>query len=347
MVKNHPDVEFHFIFDRPFDEKFIYGPNVVPHVLFPPARHPFLFIAWFDYALPRLLRKIKPDVFFSPDGYLSLRTDIPQVPVIHDINFFHYPEYFNFWVRWHFNTWFPQFAKKAEHIITISEFSKQDIAKNYRVDEKKITVAYNGIEQTPVGYTTQEIKIIADTYTSGKPYMIFIGALYPRKNLTNQLLAFDAFKEITNSDLVFVIVGKEYEESKSIFETYHGLKHKKDVIFTGRIDPRENLDKLLSGAIMNSYVSNFEGFGLPVLESMRAGVPVITGNNSALPEVASDAALLVDASSIEKISGGYLKLYQDASLRNILIEKGKEQIKKFIWDDTEKKVWEVLSQIRP
>ena len=76
LVKNHPEVEFHFIFDRPYNEQFIYEPNVVPHVLFPQARHPFLFIWWFDYSITRLLKKIKPDVFFSPDGYAASPWDL-------------------------------------------------------------------------------------------------------------------------------------------------------------------------------------------------------------------------------------------------------------------------------
>jgi glycosyltransferase involved in cell wall biosynthesis len=338
-------VEFHFIFDRPYDQEFIYGPNVVGHVLFPQARHPFLFIWWFDYSLPRLLKKIKPDVFWSPDGYLSLRTNIPQVPVIHDINFFHYPEYFPFWVRWYFNTYFPQFAKRAKKIITISQFSKQDIAQNYFIEPSKIEVAYNGVDQGQLVFPDDDLITIKEKYSSGKTYFIFVGALYPRKNLVHQLMAFDVFKRENGSVVKFLIVGKSYPESEDIFEAHRNMEFKQDVVFLGRVEPREEVDKLIMGALACSYVSNFEGFGLPVLEAMRLKVPVITSNTSALPEVAGEAALLVDPTSVTEIAHAYTQIYSDHLLRQLLIQKGSEQIKKFTWENTEEGIWKVLTEV--
>ena len=273
---------------------------------------------------------------------MCLRTSIKQIPVIHDINFFHYPEYFPFWVRWYYNTFFPQFAKKAEKIITISEFSKNDIAKNYRIEFDKIEVVYNGVAQGPLFFSDNELQTAKEKYTEGKPYFIFVGALYPRKNLENQLKVFDQFKIKTGSDIKFLIIGKSYPESESIFEVHRNMKHKKDVIFLGRVEPREEVDKLLSDALACSYISNFEGFGLPVLEAMRCKVPVITSNTSALPEVAGEAALLVNPASIDEIANAYEKIYLDAALRNSLIEKGVQQIKKFNWDETARSVAEVL-----
>ncbi len=342
LVRSHPEVEFHFIFDRPYDADFIYGPNVVPHVLFPQARHPFLFIWWFDYSLPRLLRKIKPDVFFSPDGYLCLRTSVKQIPVIHDINFFHYPSYFPFWVRWYYNTFFPQFAKKAERIITISEFSKKDIAKNYRIDPSKIEVAYNGVGQEAFQLLPEEMEKTRQKYSGGKPYFIFIGALYPRKNLEHQLKAFDRFKERTGADVKFLVAGQSYPESESIFETHQNLKFKKDIIFLGRVEPRTEIDKLLSSSLALSYVSNFEGFGLPVLEAMQCNTAVITSATTSLPEVGGEAAILVDPASIEEIEYAYEKIFMDTDLRRSLIEKGNLQFKKFNWDETAKRIWATL-----
>lgn len=342
LVQQHPEVEFHFIFDRPYDESFIFGPNVVPHVLFPQARHPFLFIWWFDYSLPSLLKKIKPEVFFSPDGYLSLRTDVPQIPVLHDINFYHYPHYFPFWVRWHYNTWFPQFAKKAVKIITVSEFCKKDIATSYRVEADKIYVAYNGVDQTSLQVTDEQLKSIQKKYKIEKPYFIFVGALYPRKNLENQLKAFDKFKSVTGSNMQFIIIGNSYPESEPIFETWRMMKHQQDVKFLGRVEPREDVDILLHGATACSYVSNFEGFGLPILEAMRAGTAVVTSNISALPEVAGDAAILVDPSSPGEIANAYHEIFSNAALQQQLITKGYAQLQQFTWDETAKRVGEVL-----
>jgi glycosyltransferase involved in cell wall biosynthesis len=157
--------------------------------------------------------------------------------------------------------------------------------------------------------------------------------------------SFDLFKERTGSDAKFLIVGQSYPESDSIYDTHSHLKYKSDVKFLGRIS-RNELDILVSGAIASSYVSNYEGFGLPILEAMRCGTAVISSNTSALPEVAGDAALLVDPADINSISEAYDKIANDISLRNSLIEKGNSQFKKFTWDKTAEKVWEVISSVR-
>ena len=117
LVEQHPEHEFYFFFDRPYDERFIFGKNVIPIVLNPPARHPLLFILWFEFSVYRALKKNKIDLFFSPDGYLSLRSKVPQIGVIHDINFEHYPKDLPFSARIYLCYFFPRFVKKAKKII--------------------------------------------------------------------------------------------------------------------------------------------------------------------------------------------------------------------------------------
>ena len=119
IVKSHPDVEFYFIFDRKYDEKFIFADNVKPVVLFPPARHPFLYIAYFEFAVTRFLRKLKPDLYLSTDAYLSLRSNTKQLAVFHDINFEHFPQDFPKIHLWHYKKFFPKYAKKATRILTV------------------------------------------------------------------------------------------------------------------------------------------------------------------------------------------------------------------------------------
>src|SRR6218665_2161300 len=144
LVENHPEHEFVLFFDRPFDPKFVFGPNATPVVLFPQAHHPILFVWWFNWSITKALKKYKCDVFFSPDGYLSLRTSVPQIPVIHDLNFEYHPEDLQRKHRNYYRKYFPKFAKKAKHILTVSEYSKQDIVKLYGIPSDKITVAWNG-----------------------------------------------------------------------------------------------------------------------------------------------------------------------------------------------------------
>ena len=139
MVEKHPEHTFLFFFDRPYEQQFIFAENVEPIVLSPAARHPFLFVWWFEVAVASALKKHKADVFFSPDGYLSLRTTIPQVAVIHDLNFEHYPKDVPWLVRKYYNYFFPRFARKAAHIITVSETSKQDIIQQYSIAPSRIS----------------------------------------------------------------------------------------------------------------------------------------------------------------------------------------------------------------
>ena len=113
LVENHPEHEFIFFFDRPYDSNFIFGENVTPVVLFPQARHPFLFYWWFEFSIPKALKEHKCDLFFSPDGYLSLKTSVPQIGVIHDINFEHNPKDLKWLMRKYYQRYFPKFAKKS------------------------------------------------------------------------------------------------------------------------------------------------------------------------------------------------------------------------------------------
>ena len=137
IVRAHPEHEFIFFFDRPFSKEFIFYKNVTPVVLFPQARHPILFNIWFDYSISKAIKKYQIDLFISPDGMLSLKSKIPQITVIHDLNFEHYPEDLPSNVSKYYSKRFPKFAKKANQIITVSEFSKQDICKQYMIDPKK------------------------------------------------------------------------------------------------------------------------------------------------------------------------------------------------------------------
>ena len=140
----HPEHEFYFIFDRPFGSEFLFSYNITPLFASPPARHPVLWYIWFELVLPQLFSKIKPDLFLSPDGYLSLSTKVPSIPVIHDINFHHRPQDLPFSSRIYYRSMFPRFARKATRIATVSEYSKLDISNSYQIALEKIDVTYNG-----------------------------------------------------------------------------------------------------------------------------------------------------------------------------------------------------------
>jgi glycosyltransferase involved in cell wall biosynthesis len=146
---NYPQHEFIFIFDRAYSEEFVFAGNVTPVVIGPPARHVILYYLWFEFSVPKILKKYKADVFFSPDGYLSLLTNVPQVHVFHDLAFLKFPEYIPFLERKYYNRFFPRFAQKAANIITVSEYSKRDILEQYGIDANKLDVVYLEMKQLP------------------------------------------------------------------------------------------------------------------------------------------------------------------------------------------------------
>ncbi len=344
MVMDHPEHEFVLLFDRPFSSEFIYGPNVRAEAAGPPARHPFLYVAWFEYTVARLLRRIKPDVFLSPDGYLSLRSSVPQVPVIHDLNFEHFPQFFSTLSRWHYQTYFPRYAEKAARISTVSEFSKEDIVRTYGISPDKIDVAYNGVDPVYTPAKKNQIDDIKRTVTAGEDYFIFVGGLIRRKNLGTVLRAFDAFKQRTGSRVKFVLVGKQYRETDELLALHRTLSCADDVIFLGRVDPRERLQVLLSGALALVYASVFEGFGLPIAEAMACGTPVITGNITATKEIAGDAAILVDPYEHISIADAMESIAASVELRRGLREAGLKRAQLFSWKHTADSLWDTISR---
>jgi glycosyltransferase involved in cell wall biosynthesis len=342
MAKNHPEHEFIFIFDRPYDEKFIFADNIKPVVFGPQARHPFLFILWFELTIPFLLKKYKADAFLSPDGFLSLRAKKPQFGVIHDINFEHYPDDLPRLVLWYYRTFFPRFIRKAKHIFTVSEYSKEDIVRTYGTAEDKVSVVYNGVNEVyaPVDATT--CQLTREQHTQGFPYFLFVGALHPRKNLVNLFKAYDLFINNTHSSTRLLIVGNKMWWTPDIKNAYEEMNHRKQVVFLGHQSISE-LKKIYGSALALTYVSYFEGFGIPIIESFTCGTPVITSNVTSMPEVAGDAALIVDPFNVEEIALAMQKLEEDESLRTQLIKKGKQRALEFSWDDSARKLWKLMS----
>lgn len=343
LVENHPEHEFVFFFDRPSDPKFVFGENVEPVVLFPPARHPVLFRWWFNKSITKALKKYKIDIFFSPDGYLSLKTSVPQIPVIHDLNFEHYPEDLPAKHRNYYRTYFPKFAKKAAAILTVSNYSKADIISTYGIESEKIFVAWNGASPTFVPLDKEKIDRVRAKYTSGKPYFIYVGAIHARKNVGRLISAFVKFAA-GNREVDLLIVGESIWDTKSTLVPEVSDELKKRIIFTGHI-PLSELNELMGAAFALTYVPYFEGFGIPLVEAMKCGVPILSGNLTCLPEVAENAALYVDPFNVNEISEAMQKLTTDEGLRVRLSQESLKRAELFSWDYTAEKVWNVINYV--
>lgn len=341
ITQQHPEHEFIFIFDRKYDPEFIFHSNVKGVVAHPQARHPVLWYLFFEWGIPPILNKYKPDLFFSPDGWLSLRSDIPSLPVIHDLNFFHNPQWVSTLPRMYYNYYFPQFIRKAKRIATVSEFSKRDISSRFTCEASKIDVVYNGAKEEFKILTQEEIAATRKKYSEGLPYFLFLSLVHPRKNLTRILQAYSHFRNTRQERIPFIIVGSTRYWSEETRRTYEKSRYKQDILFLGRLS-NEELYKVLGSCFSLVYASLFEGFGIPILEAMRCGIPVITSDTTSMPEVGGQAVCYADPYRVQSISNAMNRVFTEEGYRNELIKKGFDQAQKFTWQKTADRVWKSM-----
>ncbi|MHC1703764.1 MAG: glycosyltransferase family 4 protein [Tenuifilaceae bacterium] len=339
ITQQHPEHEFFFLFDRSYDPEFIFSKNITPVVLSPQSRHPVLWYIWFEYSVRRFIENNSIDLFLSTDGYLSLKSNVKQLGVIHDINFHHFPQTLPLVARFYYNYYFPKFAKKATRIATVSSYSKYDISKNYNIDDSKIDVVYNGANELYSPLSESEIDETRKIYSSGTPYFVFVGAFNPRKNICRLLQAFDKFKEQVNSDLKLVLVGENMYGTSEMIDTLNKMKFKDEVVFTGRLQV-EQLRKVVGASFALTYVSYYEGFGIPLLEAMKCDIPIIASNCTSIPEVTANAAYYIDPFDVDSIVAGMVRIFRDAELRNNLIQNARIQRDIFSWDKTAQLLYE-------
>jgi glycosyltransferase involved in cell wall biosynthesis len=344
ITVENPDVEFHFLFDGPVDEEFLFSKNIVPVKLFPPARHAVLNIIWFEWSVRNYLKKTNPDLFLSPDGMICLGWHGRQYGVIHDVNFVHIPQDLKWTNQKYYNHFLYKAAHKATRLGTVSQFSKDDIVNTFKIDPDKVDVLYNGINSFLAPVDEQTKQLIKAKYTGANDYFIFVGTLHPRKNILRLLQAFELFKKKTSSGMKLVLVGKEMHRTNEMHEYHCQMQFREDVIFTGYL-PEDEIRKIYASALCLTFVPYFEGFGIPLIEAMQCDVPVITSNITSMPEIAGDAALMVDPYDINSIAGAMERIVQEPGLRDTLINKGRLRRLLFSWDKTADLLWDSVRKI--
>jgi glycosyltransferase involved in cell wall biosynthesis len=349
LVRQHPECTFHFLFDRTYDARYLFGPNVVPHVLYPPARHPLLMLAWYEGAVAWWLRQHQPAALLSPEGFTVLGTAVPRVMVVHDLVYRHRPQDMHRLIRHYYRYFTPRFARTAEQLVAVSEATRQDLGAQFGLAVEPIKVAYNAPAahfqpQPPAAQVA-----VRAQFSQGQPYFLFVGALQPRKNLSHLLQAFGLFKEQCGESAAvqLLLVGREAWQAGPIFEVYQRLAPEVQaaVHFTGRVS-EDDLAGLYAAALAMVYVPFFEGFGLPIVEAQASGCPVLTSNLSSLPEVAGGpaGALLCDPYQPAAIAEGLTQLSQDAALRERLQAAGLANVARFSWARSAAVVWEAVQQ---
>lgn len=343
LISAHPEIKFQILCDKNFTEDYFDFPNAKKYHIFPPYRHPLLYLFFMEIVVGFFLKKHKPDLFLSMEGFLCLSTKCKQLPIIYDLNFEHQPEDLPFRNRIYFRTFYPKFARKATRIVTISEYSKNDIAETYKIPLNKIDNVSCGVKEN-FSFIDDKLKqITRDRYTKGAEYFFFIGSMHPRKNIVRLLQAFELFKKKSNAPLKLILAGNIFWGDESVQAIISTMNAKDDIVFTGRISDDE-LVNLLGSAFALTFVPTFEGFGLPIVEAFQSGVPVICSSTTSMPEVAGNAALMVDPFNTEDIADKMKLLWNDKLLVKALIDKGRLQKNLFTWQSTSELLYDSIQK---
>lgn len=267
----------------------------------------------------------------------------PFIITIHDLAFYKYPSSFTLGSRKIKQVLTPIGIKRAAAIIAVSENTKKDIVELFPKAAEKVKVVYPGRPNYGKVTNMSELERVKRKYNIYGQYILSVGTLEPRKNIIRLLKAFEMVSKV-DKNLKLVLTGSKGWMYGDIFKQISSLEAKSRIILTGYVNDDE-LPCLYSGAKLFVYPSLYEGFGLPPLEAMCCGTPVVVSDSSSLSEVVGDAGVYVDPTEIESISNGIIQVMNDSKLREKLIKKGYEQSKKFSWDNAASQVVDIYHQI--
>jgi len=299
-------------------------------------------IVWMQFILPLRLWLKNVDVLLCPAYLCPIYSPCPIIISILDMSFMRYPEICDKLFRLYVRIVLKIVKNRVNRILTISLFSKNEIIEIFKVCVEKIVVTYLACENISIVKINNDL--LRNTYKIDSNFILFVSTLEPRKNLLVLIEAFSILKRSGNIKQKLVICGSKGWYYEEIFTKIKEFNLQNDIIFTGYV-PREYLLMLYSSADLFVYPSLYEGFGLPVLEAMACGCPVIASQTSSLPEVAGDAAILFNPNDKNELATKILEVIENIELRKELVRKGYNQIKKFSWNTTVEETMKVILSV--
>lgn len=326
-----PDIKWSLLFDRPSD--CFQHSKADRYVMGPATSHALSVTYWQSGPLTRWLNKHRPDIYISTDNFIPLRARVRCVPVIHDVAPLVHPEY----MRWRDYGYYRLFQKRMAHrawrISTVSEYSKKEIVKYTGVSSDKVFVIYSGLREN--FRRTHDELFAPEQYGIQRPYFIYYGSIHPRKNVYGTICAYERYRELGGqADLVlcgrvaWMAQDVQSQMQKSVYKSnIHHIDYPDDDILYG----------FLSQALATIFISHYEGFGQPVLESMALGVPVITSADSAMSEIGGESVRTVAPLDHESIAHSMLEIERDPQLRQQMINRGLERSKLFTYQEESRK----------
>jgi len=300
---------------------------------------------WRKLSLPIELMIGKVDLFHQTYYYLPPQLSGKSISTIHDLGVKQDPSLLpDKWVSRHEQI-ISATLKRADFIITISQYTKSCIMEILKFPEEKIGVTYLGVDKEYYPINNRNIlDNIRKKYNLNKKYILFVGNLDARKNIVRLIEAFYQLKNNIKGEYNLVIVGRKWGIYENIFKKVEELKLEKDVIFMSEIT-KEDLPPLYSGAEVFILPSLIEGFGIPLIEAMACGTPVITSKTTSMPEVVKDAGILVNPLSVEEIAQAIAQVLTNSSLRAELVKKGLQRAKFFSWDKTARQTLDIYKMV--
>ncbi|MBA3531243.1 MAG: glycosyltransferase family 4 protein [Ardenticatenales bacterium] len=336
--------EFVILHSRKDKETLVHQPNFRRKTLLTPSHHRFE-----QWLLPLETLPLKLDLLHSPDFIPPFRRNYTSIITVHDLAFLKFPHFVTSDSAHHYGQ-IDQAVRRTDHIVAVSESTKADLVSMLGAEERKITVIHEAADPIfrPIRDLERLREVRARHGLGDSPYILFLSTIEPRKNLGTLLRAFKALKDSypAADGVLLVVVGEKGWLFENDLKLYEELNLQTCVRFLGRA-PLEDLPMLFNGALMHVHPSFYEGFGLTPLEAMACGTPTIVSNVSSLPEVVSDAGLLVSPDEVEEWTTAMYRLLNDSALRLVLRDKGLRRAAQFSWEKAARQHLDLYHRFRP
>lgn len=341
MVAAHPEHRFLLFTDRKHKVLPVSGDNLEYITIPPRTVHPLLWHLWHEQLLPPVLKRSGAAVFVAPDGMMPLKSSVPSIPVIHDLNHEHRPGDIPPAVRRYYQKHFPLFASRATRVVTVSGFSAADIASTYGINRAVIDVVPNGVAGLFSPPLPGEAAETRNEFSSGRPYFLFVSNFSPRKNIETVIRAWERFRDGGGGDHLLLLAGRRLFLTREMDRMIRESPYEKDIIFTGTVT-RDRLRRLYGAAGALLFVPWLEGFGIPVVEAQRCGTPCILSDTTSLPEVSGGAALCVSPADADGIAEAMRRIVTDKALQQRLSREGMVNSLRYTWEEAADKMWESI-----
>lgn len=283
------------------------------------------------------------DILFVPAHVVSVIHPKNTIVVIHGLEYEFFPKGYSFWARLYMRWSIRMSCQWAKRIVAVSNNSKKDLMKLYKMPEEKIEVIYEGVSENLKFEILRSKSNPNDQILGYKPYLLFIGRLEKRKNIEGIIESFEILKEKYNIPHKLILAGKFGYGENDIKVKISNSKHKNEIILPGFVKD-EDKGEFVKNADIFLFPTFYEGFGLPILEAQKLGVPVVTSDVSSLPEVGGNSVVYADPYDSEKIADAVFRLIDDKNLKDDIVKKGHENIKRFSWEKCASEIVEVLTK---